>query len=215
MEPFHFRRDLALSLSNGFTLIELLIVLAIIATVTTITLSSQSDFNKTLILANTAYDIALTLRSAESFGIGSRALPGVANAGYGLHFQSGSPDSFILFADTSPPLAGSCTRPDCKPGDRLYDSTDALVQTYTLGNNITIGDFCTFSDRPRCVSTGELQSLDIVFVRPNSDAFIRANGSSYAEYTGACLALVASREESRFVSVTASGEILAKAASCP
>ena len=51
------------NLSKGFTLIELLIVLAIIATVTTIALSSQSNFNKTLILANTAYDIALTLRS--------------------------------------------------------------------------------------------------------------------------------------------------------
>ena len=107
MEPLHFRR--------GFTLIEMLVVLAIIVTVTTIALSSQSAFNKTLILANTAYDIALTLRSAENFGIGSRALYRTANAGYGVHFQRGTLGSFILFADTAPAINSSCTRPDCRP----------------------------------------------------------------------------------------------------
>ena len=207
MEPSHFRR--------AFTLIELLVVLGIIATVTTIALSSESNFNKTFILANTAYDVALTFRFAQSFGVGGRALPSASNAGYGLHFQSGANDFFVLFADTSPSAGESCTRPDCKPGDRLFSNTDALVQTYTLGNDITISDFCTFSDRPRCASTGEVQSLDITFARPNSDAFIRANDSPYTEYTEACLAISAPQGTSRFVSVTSSGEILANASSCP
>lgn len=215
MEPFHFRRGLALSLSKGFTLIELLVVLAIIVSVTGIALSSQSAFNKTFILANTAYDIALTLRSAESFGIGSRAISSVANAGYGVHFQRGTSNSFILFADTWPPTDPLCVRPDCKPGDHLYSIDDAIVQTYTLGNNIIVSDFCISSDRPRCAATGELSSLDIAFARPNPDAFIRANGSSYSSYTAACIAISSRGGGSRFVSVEASGQIIANAPSCP
>ena len=217
MEPFYFRRGFTRHYGNnaGFTLIELVVVLAVIAAVTTIALSSHSTFNKTLILANTAYDIALTLRSAESFGLGSRALPSSSSAGYGVHFQRGTPGSFILFADTSPGVSQSCTRPDCKPGDRLYSSSDTLVQTYTLGNDITISDFCTFSDRARCASTGDLNSLDIVFARPNPDAFIRANGSAYASYTTACLTISSKKGGSRFISVAVSGQIIAEAPSCP
>lgn len=222
MEPFHFRRRLAslkaayIPLSTGFTLIELVVVLAVISTVTAIALSSQSTFNKTLVLANTAYDIALTLHTVENFGIGSRALPGVPNARYGVHFQKGAPDAFIVFADTTPAANASCTRPDCRPGDYLYSTNDTLVQTYTLGNGIVVDDFCaSFSGGSRCASTGDIYSLDIVFGRPNPDAFIRTNGSSYTAYTGACLAVSSEGGESRFVSIAASGHITANTASCP
>lgn len=191
-------------------------VLGIIATVTSIALTSQNSFNKTLILANTAYDIALSLRSAESFGLSSRALGSQANAGYGLYFNHGTPSSFLLFADISPATSLSCVRPDCKPGDYLYDAAaDKRVQTYTLGNGVTVSDFCAFSDRWQCASTGELNSLDIVFSRPNPDAYIRANSSSYAAYTSACLTVSSPRGGSRFVAVAASGQILANATSCP
>lgn len=217
MESLYLRRGLALSISKGFTLVELLVVLAIIATVTGIALSSQSTFNKTLILANTAYDIALTLRSAENFGIGSRAVSTTANAGYGVHFQRGTPDSFILFADTAPPTASSCVRPDCKPGDRLYSSEDTIVQTYTLGNGITVSDFCVASDLslPQCALTGGPSSLDIVFTRPNPDASIRASGSSDSSYTAACITISSRNGGNRFIAVEASGQIIANAPSCP
>ncbi|MEK7144401.1 MAG: type II secretion system protein [Patescibacteria group bacterium] len=207
MEPFYRNR--------GFTLIEMLVVLGIIAAVTSVALASQSSFNRTLILANTAYDIALTLRSAENFGIGSRAISGTANAGYGVHFQRGTSDSFLLFADTSPANNFSCTRPDCRPGDQLYSIDDTLVQTYTLGNNIIVSNFCVFSDRWQCASTGDVSSLDIVFARPNPDASIRTDGSSYSSYTAACLVISSDRGGFRFVSVEASGQIIPAASSCP
>ena len=211
MEPIHLRR--------GFTIIELLIVLAIIATITAVALSSQSSFNKTLILANTAYDIALTIRSAESFGLGSRAIGSVASPGYGIHFQKGVTDSFIFFADTSPAINSSCTRPDRKPGDQLYSSADARVQTYKLGNGMSISDFCVSgAGSVSCASSNGagLSSLDIVFARPNPDAFIRADGSSFTSYTSACLKISSKNgEASRFISVAASGEIIAEAPSCP
>ena len=218
MESFYFRRGSLQSLTSsaGFTLIEMVVVLGIISLVTTIALTSQSSFNKTLILANTAYDIALTFRSAESFGLSSRALGSAANAGYGLHFQLGAPDSFILFADIWPPVDLSCTRPDCKPGDNIYSLEDKLVQTYELGNGITIADFCALSDQWQCQSTGALSALDVVFSRPNPDANITANSSTFVtSYAKAFLVIKAQNGASRFVSVAASGEIIAEAPGCP
>jgi prepilin-type N-terminal cleavage/methylation domain-containing protein len=210
MEPFHLRR--------GFTLIELMVVLAIIVTITTIALMNQSSFNKTLILANTAYDIALTLRSAQSFGIGSRATTlGTANAGYGLHFQTGTPGSFILFADTNLPNASNChglpfsgniSAPDAQPGNCIYDSgADTLTQTYVLGNGITVSNLCAYSSSWYCA----LSSLDIVFARPNPDAFINAGGFSY---TAACLTITSPQGGLRSVSVAASGAITVSASPC-
>lgn len=203
---------------TGFTLIEMVVVLGIIGAVTGLALSSQSSFNKTLILANTAYDVALTLRSAQSFGLSSRALGSAANAGYGLHFQRGTANSFLMFADIWPPTDLSCTRPDCKPGDHLYQVTDKIVQTYALGNGLTVSNFCAHPAlQPwQCASTGELISLDITFARPNPDAFITTNGSLFfTSYVEACITLSAPTGESRFVSVGASGEIVATATACP
>ncbi len=155
-----------------------MVVLAIIGIISVVTLNSQSSFNKALVLANTTYDIALAIRSAETFGIGSRASGSIANAGYGVHFARGTANSFILFPDISP-INSSCTTPDCKPGNYVYDAVaDAPVQTYTLGNGMTISNFCVVAGVPSCENTnGEtLDSLDIVFSRPNPDSFMSTNG---------------------------------------
>ncbi|TSC71255.1 MAG: Protein containing Prepilin-type cleavage/methylation, N-terminal domain [Parcubacteria group bacterium Gr01-1014_49] len=208
------------TLSAGFTLIELMVVLAIIVTITTITLSSQSSFNKSIILANTAYDVALTLRSAEIYGLSGRAVGGTSVAGYGLHFQKAVPGSFMLFADTSPaPNASNChglpaggaSAPDAKPGNCTYD-TGEKVMDYNLGNGITVSDFCAYSFGAwACAYAqgGGLTELDIVFSRPNPEPFINVNG------TRACIALSSPQGGARFVSVGASGEITADASSCP
>lgn len=191
-----------------------MVVLAIIGVIMSIVLTSQSTFNKTIILKNTAYDIALTLRSAETFGLGSRTVGVTANAGYGIHFQRGS--SFILFADTSGGVSCAGMTPDCKPGDYVYTpDADKLVQTYMLGNGITVGDFCAYWNGGKsCASgaSGGISSLDVVFARPNPNAFIRANGSSY---TSACITVTSPQGGAKYVSVASSGEITANAASCP
>lgn len=194
-----------------------MVVLAIMVVIMSIVLTNQSSFNKTLILANTAYDIALTLRSAETYGLSSRASAVSTNTGYGIHFQSGTQGSFVFFADTSP--VPSCSTPDCKPGDYIYMSgSDVLVQTYVLGNRMVIQDFCAESSGSwSCSSTGALSSLDIVFSRPNPDARMSKNGSYSVLFpvTRSCLTLASPQGGSRFVSVSASGAITANAPSCP
>ena len=72
-----------------------------IVTITSVVLTSQSAFNKTLILANTAYDVALSLRSAATYGLGGHAI-NMMPTGYGMHFELSTPGSFTLFADTYP-----------------------------------------------------------------------------------------------------------------
>ena len=218
MEPLHLRlnhRSLALSLSRGFTLIELLVVISIMIVMTSLVLTSQSSFNKTLVLANTTYDIALTIRSAESFGVGNRMSGGAANAGYGIHLSSGTPTSFILFADTYPGVA--CTTPDCNLGDGVYTlgSDVTAGQSYQINNGITISDFCAYSGIVwQCKSTG-LTSLDVVFARPNPTPSVRVNGSSATPYSEVCITVSSAQGDSRYIVVEPSGEISAKATSCP
>ncbi len=194
-----------------------MVVLASIGVITVVVLNSQSSFNKSLILSNTAYDIALTIRSAETFGISSRASGAIANAGYGVHLVKGTTNSFILFADTAGGVSCAGQTPDCKPGDHVYtDDSDTSVQTYALGNGITIRNFCAISatGSKRCSSDGALSSLDISFARPNPDAFISENGS-YTAASMACLAVQSpSGDAQRSVWVSVSGQIVANMTPC-
>lgn len=209
MESLHLR------LSRGFTLIELLVVVSIMIVIMSVVLSSQSSFNKTLVLANTTYDIALTIRGAESFGIGNRASGGITNAGYGIHVSASAPGSFIFFADTTG--GASCATPSCNPGDGVYTlGSDVTVgQSYQINNGITINDFCAYNGTFwKCKSTG-LTSLDIVFARPNPTPSVRANGDAGTQYSEACLSVSSAQGGSRFIVIESSGEISANAASCP
>ena len=231
MESSHSHRDLALSPSNGFTLIELLVVLAIIIVITAITLTGQSSFNRTLILSNTAYDIALTLRSAETYGLGVRGSnaetfgqPG-GNAGYGVDFQAALPTAFILFVDSYPAASTSSCHPtsdasvpNAQPGNCAYDANAGeKISLYTLGNQITVSSFCAKAAGAWSCSTNSLSSLDIVFSRPNARPFISTNGvySALVPISDSCITVSAPDGTSRYVSVNAVGLINAAASACP
>lgn len=198
-----------------------MVVLAIIVVLTGIVLTSQSSFNKSLILANTAYDIALTLRSVQTYGLSSRAAGTAANVGYGVHLSNGTNDSFISFADTSGGASCAGMPPDCKPGDHVYAAADRIVQTYRLNNGMTIQNFCAYvasSGGWLCAASGALSSLDIVFMRPNPEPFMSRNGSFSAppfSVTAACIAVASPQGGARFISVGSSGQIIANASSCP
>lgn len=204
---------------RAFTLVELLVVVAIIMVITAITMNGQSSFNKSLILANTAYDIALTLRSAETYGLSSRVVSGNTNVGYGIHIQTAPNHIFTLFADTDPsPNAANCHglpsggagAPNAVPGDCIYDlSLDEKIQEYNIGNSIYMTNFCVLTAGSWSCASDGLATLDIVFARPNPDPFININGSR------ACIALASTQGGSRSVWVEASGAITANSSPCP
>lgn len=206
----------------------MIVVTAIIGILSIIVFVGQADFSRSLLLANTASDIALSLRNAQVYGIGSRSTGGVRNAGYGLYFASANPASFIFFADTDPaPSMTSChptnkpNSPAAQPGDCAYTSAlDTLVQTFTLNNGMKIDNFCVYENTGAkyCVSEGPslLTQMAIVFTRPNTSALIRAGTGGWfgGVWQNACIRVASPQGTTRSILVTQTGAIT-KTASCP
>jgi prepilin-type N-terminal cleavage/methylation domain-containing protein len=72
-----FRKDKNnLSRKSGFTLIELMVVLVVFVALTGIMISSQSKFDGTILLNNLAYDIALSIREAQTYGVNVKEFSG-------------------------------------------------------------------------------------------------------------------------------------------
>lgn len=194
MEPFSFLR---VKIQRGFTLVEMMVVLAIIVTVTAIALFGQSTFNRTLLLTDTAYNIALSIREMQSLGLSSRRYiasgQDVQNAAYGIHMDRTQNTQYILFADisntpTPSPFPSNClvgteSAPDEKPGNCTYDTDltpDGVFEIGTLTRGFTISKFCgkkTNNSTPYCstdTSTPPLDTMDIVFVRSSTESAINA-----------------------------------------
>lgn len=209
--------------SHGFTLVELLIVFAIIAVITVVAILNQNNFNKSIILANTAYDTALTFRAAEVAGLGNRVVGNSLKVNYGLHFDKEVSNSYILFADTTGGETCTGSNLNCNPGDGVYQSSgpptdvDSLIQTYAFGNEVTIAEFCMVSGTsfPMCLNSYILiNTLDIVFPRASGIVTYAANGSvSYADF--ACVTLKSPQGVMRSVKIQRNGQIAATASGCP
>lgn len=170
---------------RGFTLVEMMVVLAIIVIITVITLVGQSSFNRSLILTDTAYTVAFSIREAQALGISSRTFGEATNAGYGVRFASAPAGSYVLFADVHPTRIGNIqdssvcpghtvgTGPEARPGDCRQTQGSEIVRTYTLNNNYKVSGFCgnDTAGVERCNGT-DLSAIDITYLRPNTQSVI-------------------------------------------
>jgi type II secretory pathway pseudopilin PulG len=210
----------------------MLVVLVIIIIVTAIALSGQSGFNRTQALHNTAYDIGLTLRQAQSYGLASQLYHSIgnANAPYGLSFSSTNSTGYTFFVDTHPSAPGYglsgnvcpghlvSSGPEARPGNCVYDTGDAVIQDYTLNNGFTIPEFCAYSSTGSgnyypngtvCSTDGvKISSLNITFARPNAETTIvgSVSGSQYG-FTAVCVKLADPQGDSRYVSISKTGQV--------
>jgi prepilin-type N-terminal cleavage/methylation domain-containing protein len=179
---------------GGFTLIELLVTLTIFSILTGVVLFNQQKFNSTILLTNLAYDTALTIRQAQTYGINIKEFntgQGGNNSSrfvpYGVHFNRSSSDkSFVLFADIEYDKISN------NPGDGLYLVSDLTNCSATNGcvniKNITRGNkisaICAGAvpkGKNTCVDIldrpfDSLNDLSISYKRPNPNAIIRYNG---------------------------------------
>jgi len=190
---------------NGFTLIELMVSLAIFAFMTAFLLAKYGTFNQSTLVTNLAYDAALTIRSAQSYGL--NVLGTVSNSStctgqtgysagnpcfyypYGVYFALSTPNQFILFADID--------------GTGKYDSgtSGELISTYNMNHGYTIKSICA-GTLTSCTPLSS--SLNITFKRPNPDAIIIGDGGSAVSY--AKITFVANNTTSSVV-VQSTGEI--------
>lgn len=167
MRHIHYARR---TLSSGFTLIELLVVSAIIVIVSGLILAQHNLFGGRVQLQNFAYDLALSVRQAQSYGIAVRRFSTATfNAGYGLHFDTTSPTTYVLFADLALPATG------------MYDpnhSPSELVQSNSITRGYVISQICVTPQSGSESCTPSIPtSLDVFFIRPEPDAWISNNSS--------------------------------------
>ena len=185
---------------RGFTLVELLVVMGIFVVITGLILADNNRFGGAILLENLAYDVALSVRQAQVYGISVRQFETVSfQVSYGMYFTVGS--SYSLFGD--------------KNGNGLWDGgEDVSPSPYDIGRGFGISKLCA----PKGADEGCIDTrarLDIVFKRPEPDACISANGATSFNTSGVCISttesarivLTSPRGDTRSVIVEKSGQI--------
>jgi len=178
--------------SSGFSLIELLVVISIFTIITSVVLVNQSRFSSDIVITNLAYEIALEVRQAQTYGIAVRGTASADNPAlllfkqaYGVHFGT-APEgtggakgynpatSFAMFADIDQTV----------PNNGLFDNVDESVDVFRLPGGNSIVDFCygdlSLEGQWGChkAGGGTVTSMDITFTRPKPDAHFRINGQT-------------------------------------
>ena len=192
----------------GFTLVELLVTITIFVILTGIVLFNQTKFNSTILLTNLAYDTALTIRQAQTYGINIKEFNGSGNfLPYGVHFETGANNkSFILFADTSYVQGTDLVHVFASPTQATCLTAYGCVSRYNITRGNYISKLC--STGPARSEDCTVTKLDILFQRPNPDAKIYANGDAGTENVQARIFLSSSDNSStREIDVQANGLI--------
>lgn len=198
---------------KAFTLIELMVTVSIFMVITTVVLYQNSKFNSSILLTNSAYEVALTIRQAQVFGVASRKVTigafGTEGAtvggrtayqiGYGVYFDKANSKSFTLFADVN--------------SDSNYDASE-IITTSTFVRDIRISDVC-FSINGgayQCNTVGTYDKATIIFRRPNPEPLVFKNTTNIAGISSIKIVLKAdsSATESRCVIINSIGQTSVK-----
>lgn len=187
---------------RAFTLIELLVSLAIFGLMTALMVAKYGTFNQSVLLTNMAYDVALTIRTAQTYGLSVKStnnnLASYSSA-YGVKIGNvtGScannnaygPTTFLMYADTDTTVGCS--------------SSDLLVSAYALKRGAEVSRVCVRSTGSCTLGSGV---LDISFKRPDPRAIIclgnNCTGNTYAE-----IEIKATDGGIRKVSIRSNGQI--------
>lgn len=169
-------------LKKGFTLVELMVVVSIMAIMSTLIIFNSSGLNSGVLLSNTVYEVGLIIRDAQVAGLGARVLSaegGVATtSNQGVYFDITNPEKIIFFADLNksnnytplPPEESQIYNIENKRAGKILKICKIIT------NPGTGTDTCT-----------EIASLNIIFKRPNPEAYFYtpiSGGATYEEYVG-------------------------------
>ena len=179
--------------------------------ITTVILANQSQFNSTIFLSDLAYDVALTIRQAQVFGLTVKEFAGPPTSfdiGYGVFFDEGDASGYTFFSD--------------KDRDHQYiPGNDTTIQdfSFTQRNRLNLIDrFCATPPGVGAVEvcaypiagdsrTDEISELNIVFDRPDPDAIIR-DENNVIEYGSARIVIISARTGAeRQILIESTGQI--------
>ncbi len=189
--------DIFVPSRRGFTIVEVLVTLTIFSVISGVVLVRYKDFSGGIVLSNLAYEIAITIRQAQVYGLSVKAAPPSSNFNfpYGVHFSNELVNSFVLFADVN---------------NNGYESGE-VVETLTTRQGNTIKSFCAVTDSgvSKCnIGTPQLiTSLDITFLRPDPDAKFKTNlaGDVYKE--ASVTVSSPGTERNKTISIKSTGQI--------
>lgn len=149
-------------------MIELLVVTGILVLISGLILFNNRQFKGRILLENLAYDIALSVRQAQVYGISVRQFGDTFDISYGMHFNvQSSSHTYNLFGDTGGVSANGLW----DPGE------DVSPSPYNIESGYFIARLCV----PAGVDPGTcspVTQIDIVFRRPEPDACISKDGVS-------------------------------------
>lgn len=143
---------------KGFTLVELMVTVGIFVLMTALLLARYNSYYSGTIFTNTAYDIALTIRQAQSYGISVKASEDANfSYAYGVRFN---------LSETNGPKQFSFAKySNVSSGSYINDSDFVLEKLYRLRHGAYISKICRGVD---CTVT----KLDIIFLRPNPNPYM-------------------------------------------
>lgn len=179
---------------GGFTLIELMVTVGIFVFMTALVLAKYNNFYSGTIFKNLAYDIALTVRQAQTYGISVKVRddPAAKNfdSAYGIRFSVASAADLKKFSLSA----------YNKNGAGYSRLTDDNLRTFNIKNGAKIQSICLGISTLTCTDilniTNSQNVLDVIFQRPNPDAiFCTANGNVCNTYKYAKINLIAADNE--------------------
>ena len=144
--------------NGGFSIPELLVVIGIMAIFITFVFIRENDFKSTVQLRNVAYELALSVRETQAYGIG--ILRDNPEGRFGIHIDLDNPTYTILYTDNN-------------IENGVYDTGELVKEVY-LQDEFTIEKLCIVLDATGvevCSDTSsQVSPLNILFVRPNPNA---------------------------------------------
>ncbi len=197
------------STSTGFTLIEMLVVVGVIVVVTSVVLANNSRFGGTVLLQNLAYDIALSSRETQIYGVSVTRFQTSFTASFGIHFDVSTPASskvYTVFADAAATGADNGHYDCVAPGT----SDCEIVQATNITRGYYISEVCiTGSGAEDCTN----KVLDVIYKHPEPDAYIYACpttstcGSPGTQYQRARVVVASPRGDTMNICIDLNGQI--------
>ena len=182
-----------------------MVSVGIFAFMTAFLVAKYGTFNQGILLTNLAYDVALTLRNAQSYGLNVKSQPVAKGANYsdkfdyayGVHFDKSTAadlnKTMIFFVDIN--------------SNGIYDAVnDEKITTYNIKRGSYVSLLCVAQIASDCSS---VDSLDITFKRPDPNAIIKGTAPSivFGSQTYAEITLRSTDGGERKVAVRSTGQI--------
>lgn len=165
---------------RGFSLLEVLITAAIIGIVTALVVVRYGAFNNSVLLKSQAFEMALDLREAQVFAVSVRGEASTFRQTYGIHFDTSTPNQYLLFIDTDE--------------DDIYDSGEEIGAPFVIDSRFSISQI-------EMVGGSTHSDVSVTFHRPDFDARFSQSGSA------ARITIASEDGDTRSVLVSSSGQI--------